>query len=51
MSDVCEFSSPEEAGEILDLLMRHWNTIARVLFNREVYVPRVFEDDEGVARQ
>jgi uncharacterized protein len=49
MSDVCEFSSPEEADEILGLMIRHWNTIAGALFNREVYVPLLLEDENGVA--
>ena len=49
MSDVCEFSSPEEANEIFGLLIRHWNTIAGALFNREVYVPLLLEDENGVA--
>jgi uncharacterized protein len=37
MSDVCEFSSLDEANEILGLMMRHWNTIAGTLFKDEVY--------------
>ena len=49
MSDVCEFSSPEEADEILGLMIRHWNTIAGALFNREVYVPLLLEDENGAA--
>ena len=49
MSDVCEFSSPEEADEIFGLMIRHWNTIAGALFNREVYVPLLLEDENGVA--
>lgn len=49
MSDVCEFSSPEEANEIFGLMIRHWNTIAGALFNREVYVPFLLEDENGVA--
>jgi uncharacterized protein len=49
MSDVCEFSSLEEANEIFGLMIRHWNTIAGALFNREVYVPLLLEDENGVA--
>ena len=49
MSNVCEFSSPEEANEIFGLMIRHWNTIAGALFNREVYVPLLLEDENGVA--
>src|SRR5437016_14366316 len=39
MSDACEFSSLEEANEILGLMMRHWNTIAGTLYKGEAYVP------------
>ncbi len=49
MSDACEFSSLEEANEILGLMMRHWNTIAATLFKDEVYVPLLLEDEHGVA--
>jgi uncharacterized protein len=49
MSDACEFSSLEEANEILGLMMRHWNTIAATLFKDEVYVPFLLEDEHGVA--
>jgi uncharacterized protein len=31
MPDACEFSSLDEAKEILGLLMRHWNTVAGVV--------------------
>jgi uncharacterized protein len=49
MLDACEFSSLEEANEILGLMMRHWNTIAGTLFNAEVYVPFLLEGEQGVA--
>ena len=49
MSDACEFSSLEEANEILGLMMRHWNTIAGTLFKGEVYVPLLLEGEDGVA--
>jgi uncharacterized protein len=49
MSDACEFSSLEEANEILGLIMRHWNTIAGTLFKGEVYVPLLLEDEGGTA--
>ena len=32
MADACEFSSLDEANEILGLMMRHWNIIAGTLF-------------------
>jgi len=49
MSDACEFSSLDEANEILGLMMRHWNDIAGTLFKGEVYVPLLFEDENGMA--
>jgi hypothetical protein len=39
MAETCEFSSLDEAREILGLLMRHWNTIAGTLFKGEVADP------------
>src|ERR1019366_6914578 len=47
MSDTCEFTSLDEANEILGLMMRHWNDIAGTLFKGEVYVPLLLEDDGG----
>jgi len=49
MSDACEFSSLEEANEILGLMMRHWNTIAGTLLKDEVYIPLLLEGEDGVA--
>lgn len=47
------FESVDEATEITDLLMRHWNTIAtalqRSLTTDEVYWPLLFEDEDGQA--
>jgi uncharacterized protein len=48
MSEACEFGSVAEANEILGLLMRHWNTIVGTLFNGEVYVPLLREEENGV---
>jgi uncharacterized protein len=47
MSNACEFGSLDEANEILELMMRHWNTIAGTLFKPEVYVPLLLEDEDG----
>ena len=49
MSDTCEFTSLDEANEILGLMMRHWNDIAGTLFKGEVYVPLLLEDEGGTA--
>ncbi len=44
-----EFSSLDEANEILGLMMRHWNTIAGTLLKGEVCVPLLLEDEDGTA--
>src|SRR5260370_1453574 len=49
MSEACEFGSLGEANDILGLMMRHWNTIAETLFNGEVYVPLLLEDENSMA--
>jgi uncharacterized protein len=49
MSEACEFSSLDEAREILGLMTRHWNTIASTLYKGEAYVPLLLGDENGVA--
>jgi uncharacterized protein len=49
ISDACEFTSLDQANEILGLMMRHWNTIAGTLFKGDVYVPLLLEDENRVA--
>jgi uncharacterized protein len=49
MSEAVEFASLDEAQEILNLIMRHWNTIAETLHKGEVYVPLLLDDENGVA--
>ena len=39
MSEVVEFSGLDEAQEILNLMMRHWNKIASTLYKGEIHVP------------
>jgi uncharacterized protein len=48
ISDTCEFDSLEDANEFLGLMMRHWNDIAGTLFGGEVYLPLLFEDNDGI---
>jgi uncharacterized protein len=48
MSETSEFSSLDEAKEILGLMMRHWNSIAGTLLKDEVYVPLLLEDENGM---
>jgi len=43
------FQSVDEAKEIMDLILRHWNTIARILFEGRVYFPLLLEDESGLA--
>jgi uncharacterized protein len=45
-----EFKDLDEANEILGLLMRHWNYIAHTLGEGEVYIPLLFEDENGVSQ-
>jgi uncharacterized protein len=49
MPEACEFSSLDEAKEILGLLMRHWNTIAGTLLKGEAHVPLLLQGENGVA--
>lgn len=46
---MCAFETPDEANEILELLMRHWNSIAEPLSKGDVHVPLLLEDENGVA--
>jgi uncharacterized protein len=47
MSEVVEFSGLDEAQEIMNLMMRHWNKIASTLCKGEPHVPMIFEDEKG----
>ena len=47
MSEAVEFASLDEAQEILNLMMRHWNTIASTLYKGKIHVPLIFEDENG----
>jgi uncharacterized protein len=42
------FAGPDEANQILGLLMRHWNVIAATLHEGDVYLPILMLDDDGV---
>jgi uncharacterized protein len=41
------FRNLDQAQEILGLLNRHWNTIAKTLYEGEAYVPLMHEDENG----
>ena len=47
MSEAVEFASLDQAQEILNLMMRHWNKIASTLYKGEIHVPLIFEDEKG----
>jgi uncharacterized protein len=54
-SDMDEDSEPafetvEHANAIMQLVARHWNTIAQALNNDELYLPLVLDDENGNAR-
>jgi uncharacterized protein len=54
LGDEFAFDSSEQAGEVIGLMMRHWNWIAaelqRTLAEPHVYLPVLLEDDTGVVR-
>ena len=50
LADARNFSTLEEARDVLGLMMRHWNTIAGTLNRNDVYVPILIQDEHGVAR-
>jgi len=41
------FRNAKEAQEVIDLLNRHWNTIARELMQNKIHSALVGEDEEG----
>jgi len=47
MSEVVEFSGLDEAQEIMNLMMRHWNRIASTLYKGKIHVPLICEDEKG----
>ena len=47
--EMSEFSSIEQANEILGLILRHWNGIAETLNKGDVHCPFLLEDENGLA--
>jgi len=47
-SETLGFNTVPEADEILGLLIRHWNEIAKSLSKREAYLPLLLEDENGL---
>jgi uncharacterized protein len=50
MADDEAFDDRQELQDFLSLLMRHWNSIVHVLDEEDVFIPLLFEDEEGAAR-
>jgi uncharacterized protein len=46
---VGEFRDEAEMQEFFDLIMRHWNSLARTFNSSEPFMPFLLEDDAGVA--
>jgi uncharacterized protein len=46
---VGEFQDEAEMQEFFDLIMRHWNSLARTFNSSEPFLPFLLEDDAGVA--
>jgi uncharacterized protein len=44
-----DFQGEAEMHEFFELVMRHWNSIARTLNSGQPFLPFLFEDDAGVA--
>jgi len=47
MSETCAFETLDQARDILGLIMRHWNSIARTLDSGDVHIPILLEDENG----
>jgi uncharacterized protein len=47
MSEAVAFASLDDAQEIMNLMMRHRNTIAGALSKDEIHVPLILEDETG----
>ncbi|MGC2467609.1 MAG: UPF0149 family protein, partial [Candidatus Acidiferrum sp.] len=47
--DETAFANTEDANSFLGLLMRHWNAVTEQLHSKEVFVPLLAEDEQGIA--
>src|SRR5215207_10035516 len=48
MADEEAFASQQQLKDFLDLVMRHWNTIADTLQSGDVHLPLLLEDEHGI---
>ena len=49
MADDEALADRQELQDFLSLLMRHWNSIVRILQEEDVFAPLLFQDEEGTA--
>jgi uncharacterized protein len=49
MADEEAWDSREQVQEFMNLVMQHWNTISRRQQARDVYLPILLEDEQGIA--
>ena len=49
LADDQVFGGERELQKFMDLIMRHWNCVAQTLHSEDVFVPLLFEDDNGIA--
>lgn len=50
LSDCEAMNSLGEAEKFMGLLMQHWNEVSARLRNEEVFIPLIFENDDGTAQ-
>lgn len=48
LADREPFPAQQGLQEFLDLLMRHWNTMSDTLQSRDVYLPLLLENEQGI---
>ena len=48
MADEEAFASQPQLKDFLDLVMRHWNAIAKTLQSGDVHLPLLLEDEHGI---
>src|SRR6476646_25553 len=48
LADDQVFGGERGLQKFIDLIMRHWNCVAQTLHSEDVFVPLLFEDDNGI---
>jgi uncharacterized protein len=49
MADDEAFADRQELQDFLNLIFQHWNSIVRILQEKDVFAPLLFQDEEGTA--